>query len=134
MPLFERTREGVDRLLGQSLKRRDEKAEIVLSRRPLSSHSHQLRPALVFSHFIELGDAEELRFELSVIVSYQTIRCWRDRLGAGFCSPVNQGAARRAARGASTRCSSRSRVELYPLWRAVGGHGVEPGLCFKAAR
>ena len=63
-------------------------------------HGHRF-PATVISHAVRwyfrfhlsLRDIEELLFERGVIVSYETIRRWCDKFGAGFAHRVR--AARR---------------------------------------
>ena len=58
-----------------------------------------------FRFQLRLRDIEELLFERGVIVTYETIRCWCDKSGAGFAHRVKAAAASRAARGILTRCS-----------------------------
>ncbi|CAD6547589.1 hypothetical protein LMG28140_04504 [Paraburkholderia metrosideri] len=63
---------------------------------------------------LSLRDIEELLFERGVIVSYETVRRWCDKFGAGFARRVK--AARR--RGAVTlNCSRRNSGEDAGLLR-----------------
>jgi len=39
---------------------------------------------LYFRFSLSLRDVEELLFERGVVVSYETIRCWCDKFGAGL--------------------------------------------------
>jgi putative transposase len=41
-----------------------------------------------FRFQLSLRDIEELLFERGVIVTYETIRCWCDKFGAGFARRV----------------------------------------------
>ncbi|SOE61680.1 hypothetical protein SAMN05414139_01957 [Burkholderia sp. D7] len=58
-------------------------------------HGHRF-PAAVISHAVRcyfrfqlsLRDIEDLLFERGVIVSYETIRRWCDKFGAGFARRV----------------------------------------------
>src|SRR5471030_1007803 len=63
-----------------------------------------------YFHFhLSLRDVEELLFERGVVVSYETIRRWRDKLGAGFARRVKVAVASLAPHGTSTRCSYAAR-------------------------
>jgi putative transposase len=58
-------------------------------------HGHRF-PAVVISHAVRwyvrfhlsLRDIEELLFERGVVVSYESIRRWRDKFGANFARRV----------------------------------------------
>ena len=50
-----------------------------------------------YRYQLSLRDIEELLFERGVIVTYETIRCWCDKFGAGFARRVK--AARRKPGG-----------------------------------
>ncbi|MBB5406015.1 DDE-type integrase/transposase/recombinase [Paraburkholderia youngii] len=63
-------------------------------------HGHRFRAAIIslavrwyFRFQLSLRDIEELLFERGVVVSYETIRRWCDKFGAGFAHRVK--AARR---------------------------------------
>jgi putative transposase len=65
-------------------------------------HGHRF-PAVVlscavrwyFRFSLSLRDVEELLLERGVVVTYETIRCWCDKFGAGF-APVRQSGAAHA--------------------------------------
>lgn len=40
-----------------------------------------------FRYHLGSRDIEKLLFERGVIATYETIRCWRDKFGAGFALP-----------------------------------------------
>lgn len=52
-----------------------------------------------------MRDTEEQLFERGGIVSYETMRRWCDKFGAGLLPGSMRHAASPVARGASTRCS-----------------------------
>jgi putative transposase len=56
-----------------------------------------------FRFNLSLRDIEELLFEGGVVVTYETIRRWCEKFGAGF-APRSHGASQ-AALGIWTRCS-----------------------------
>src|SRR6201996_7774263 len=78
-----------------------------------------------FRFNLSLRDIEELLLERGVVVTYETIRCWCDKFGAGFAQRAK--AARR--KPGSTRHLDEMFVTLrgepYLLWRAVDEHGAE---------
>src|SRR6202051_763515 len=74
---------------------------------------------------LSLRDIEELLFERGVIVTYETIRCWCDKFGAGFA--LRMKAARRKP-GSTCHLDEMFvtlRGEPYLLWRAVDEYGAE---------
>src|SRR6266702_7970550 len=87
-----------------------------------------------FRFQLSLRDIEELLFERGVIVSYETVRRWCDKFGAGFSHRVK--AARRKP-GTTwhldevfvTLCG-----EPYLLWRAVDQHGAELDILLQKRR
>ncbi len=95
-------------------------------------HGHRL-PAVViscpvrwyFRFSLSLRDIEELLLERGV--TYETIRCWCDKFGAGFAQCAK--ATRRKAGGTWHRDEMfvTLRGEPYLLWRAVDEHGTELG-------
>jgi putative transposase len=78
-----------------------------------------------FRFSLSLRDIEELLLERGVVVTYETIRCWCDKFGAGFAQCAK--AARR--KPGSTWHLDEMFVTLrgkpYLLWRAVDEHGAE---------
>ena len=87
-----------------------------------------------FRFQLSLRDIEELLFERGVIVSYETIRRWRDKFGADFAHRAR--AARRAP--GITRHLDEVFVTLrgqpYLLWRAVDQHGAELDILLQKRR
>jgi putative transposase len=87
-----------------------------------------------FRFQLSLRDIEEWLFERGIIVSYETIRRWADKFGAGFAHRVK--AARREP-GSTwhfdevfvTLCG-----EPYLLWRAVDQHGAELDILLQKRR
>ena len=95
-------------------------------------HGHRFPAAVIgcavrwyFRFQLSLRDIEELFFGRGMIVSYETIRRWADKFGAGFAHRVK--AARR--KPGSTWHLDEPFVTLcgesYLLWRAVDQRGVE---------
>jgi putative transposase len=83
---------------------------------------------------LSLRDIEELLFERGVIVTYETIRCWCDKFGAGFARRVK--AARRKPGGIwhLDEMFVTLRGEPYLLWRAVDEHGAELDILLQKRR
>jgi putative transposase len=77
-----------------------------------------------FRFSLSLRDIEELLFERGVVVSYETIRCWCDKFGAGLARRAK--AARRKP-GRTWHLDEFVKLcgEPYLLWRAVNEHGAE---------
>ena len=72
-----------------------------------------------FRFNLSLRDIEELLFERGVIVSYETIRRWCDKFGAGF---AHRAKAARRKPGSTWHLDEMFvalRGEPYLLWRAV---------------
>ncbi|MFM0557990.1 IS6 family transposase [Paraburkholderia sediminicola] len=96
-------------------------------------------PCLTQSHTayryqLSLRDIEELLFERGVIVTYETIRCWCDKFGAGFARRVK--AARRKPGGTwhLDEMFVTLRGEPYLLWRAADEHGAELDILLQKRR
>ncbi|MDH6153269.1 IS6 family transposase [Paraburkholderia tuberum] len=86
---------------------------------------HQLCCSLVFPFSLSLRDIEELLLERVVVVTYETIRCWCDKFGAGFSRRAR---AVRREPGSTWHLDEMFvtlRGEPYLLWRAVDEHGAE---------
>jgi putative transposase len=81
--------------------------------------------SLYHGHRFPASVIEELLFERGVIVTYETIRCWCDKFGAGLARRVK--AARRKPRSTwhLDAMFVTLRGEPYLLWRAVDEHGNE---------
>src|SRR5260370_8256679 len=95
-------------------------------------HGHRF-PAAVIIHAVRwyfrfqlsLRDIEELLFERGVIVTYETIRCWCDKFGAGL---ARRGKAARRKPGSTWHLDEMCvtlRGEPYLLWHPVDDHGTE---------
>ena len=74
-------------------------------------HGHRFPAAVIscaarwyFRLQLSLRDVEELPFGRGVVVSYETIRRWCDKFGAGYARRVNV-ARPKLGSGISTRCS-----------------------------
>ena len=87
-----------------------------------------------YRYQLSLRDIEELLFERGVIVTYETIRCWCDKFGAGFAHRVK--AARRKPGGTwhLDEMFVTLRGEPYLLWRAVDEHGAELDILLQKRR
>jgi putative transposase len=87
-----------------------------------------------YRYQLSLRDIEELLFERGVIVTYETIRCWCDKFGAGFARRVK--AARRKPGGTwhLAEMFVTLRGEPYLLWRAVDEHGAELDILLQKRR
>jgi putative transposase len=78
-----------------------------------------------FRFSLSLRDIEEMLLERGVVVTYETIRCWCDKFGAGFAQRAK---AVRRKPGSTWHLGEMFvslRGELYLLWRVVDEHGVE---------
>jgi putative transposase len=95
-------------------------------------HGHRF-PAVViscavrwyFRFSLSLRDVEELLLERGVVVTYETIRCWCEKFGAGF---ARRAKAARPKPGSAWHLDEMFVMlcgEPYLLWRAVDEHGDE---------
>jgi len=85
-----------------------------------------LRSELVYFRFqLSLRDVEELLFERGVVVSYETIRRWCDKFGAGFARRVKVARPKSGTTWHLDEVSVTLRDEPYLLSRAVDQHGAE---------
>ena len=99
-------------------------------------------PATVISHAVRwyfrfqlsLRDIEELLFERGVIVSYETIRRWCDKFGAGFAHRVKAARRKPGSTWHLDEVIVTLRGEPYLLWRAVDQHGAEPDILLQKRR
>jgi putative transposase len=95
-------------------------------------HGHRF-PAVVIScavrwYFrfkLSLRDIEELLLERGVVVTYETIRCWCDKFGAGFARCAKSVRRKPGSTWHLDEMFVTLRGEPYLLWRAVDEHGVE---------
>ena len=104
-------------------------------------HGHRF-PAAVISHAVRwyfrfqlsLRDIEELLFERGVIVSYETIRRWCDKFGAGFAHRVKAVRRKPGTTWHLDEVFVTLRGEPYLLWRAVDQHGAELDILLQKRR
>ncbi len=104
-------------------------------------HGHRFPAAIIsqavrwyFRFQLSLRDIEELLFERSVIVSYETIRRWCDKFGATF---ARQAKAARRKPGRTWHLDEmfmNLRGEPWLLWRAVDEHGAELDILLQKQR
>ena len=104
-------------------------------------HAHRFPATIIscavrwyFRFQLSLRDIEELLFKRGVTVSYETIRRWCDKFGAGFAHRVK--AARR--KPGTTWHLDEVFVTLggepYLLWRAVDQHGAQLDILLQKRR
>src|SRR5258708_9587563 len=95
-------------------------------------HGHRFPAAVIscavrwyFRFQLSLCDIEELLFERGVIVTYETIRCWCDKFGAGFAQLAKAVRRKPGSTWHLDEMFVTLRGEPYLLWRAVDEHGAE---------
>ncbi|BFG80303.1 hypothetical protein PTKU46_83370 [Paraburkholderia terrae] len=81
-----------------------------------------------------LPDIEELLFERGVIVSYETVRRWCNKFGAGFAHRVKAARRRPGTTWHLDEVFLTLRGEPYLLWRAVDQHGAELDILLQKRR
>ncbi|HYS66657.1 MAG TPA: IS6 family transposase [Paraburkholderia sp.] len=104
-------------------------------------HGHRF-PAVVIScavrwYFrfqLSLRDIEELLFERGVVVSYETVRRWCDKFGAGFAHRVKVVRRKPGRTWHLDEMFVVLRGEPYVLWRAVDEHGAELDILLQKRR
>jgi len=95
-------------------------------------HGHRF-PAIViscavrwyFRFSLSLRDIEELLLERGVVVTYETIRRWCDKFGAGFAQCAKAVRRKPGSTWHLDEMFVTLRGEPYLLWRAVDEHGAE---------
>ena len=104
-------------------------------------HGHRFPAAVIscavrwyFRFQLSLRDIEELLFERGVLVSYETIRRWCDKFGAGFAHRVKASRRKPGATWHLDEVFVTLRGEPCLLWRAVDQHGVEPDVLLQKRR
>ncbi|BDC44726.1 hypothetical protein PTKU15_80230 [Paraburkholderia terrae] len=70
-------------------------------------------------------DFEELLFESGVVVSYEAVRRWCEKFGAGFARRVKAARRKPGTTWHLDEVFVSLRGEPYLLWRAVDEHGAE---------
>ena len=104
-------------------------------------HGHRF-PATVISHAVRwyfrfqlsLRDIEELLFERGVTVSYETIRRWCEKFGAGFAQRVKAARRKPGSTWHLDEMFVTLRGEPYLLWRAVDERGAELDILLQKRR
>ena len=91
---------------------------------PASVISHAVR--WYFRFQLSLRDIEELLFERGVVVSYESIRRWTEKFGAGFAHQVRAARRKPGSTWHLDEMFVTLRGEPWLLWRAVDEHGIEP--------
>jgi putative transposase len=66
-----------------------------------------------------------LLLERGVVVTYETIRCWCDKFGAGFAQCAKAARPKAGSTWHLDEMFVTLRGESYLLWRAVDEHGAE---------
>lgn len=102
-------------------------------------HGHRF-PAVViscavrwyFRFSLSLRDIEELLLERGVAVTYETIRCWSDKFGAGFARCAKAARPKPGSTWHLDEMFVMLRGEPYLLWRAVDEHGAELDVLVKS--
>jgi putative transposase len=104
-------------------------------------HGHRFRAAVIscavrwyFRFQLSLRDIEELLFERGVTVSYETVRRWCDKFGAGFAHRVKAARRRPGTTWHLDEVFVTLRGEPYLLWRAVDQHGAELDIMLQKRR
>jgi putative transposase len=87
-----------------------------------------------FRFQLSLRDIEELLFERGVIVSYETIRRWGDKFGAGFAHLFKAARRKPGSTWHLDEVFVTLRGEPYPLRRAVDQHAVELDILLQKRR
>lgn len=94
--------------------------------------SHAVR--WYFRFQLSLHDIEVLLFERGVIVSYETIRRWCDKFGAGFAHHVKAARRKPGSTWHLDEVFVTLRGEPYLLWQAVDQHGAELDILLQKRR
>jgi putative transposase len=104
-------------------------------------HGHRFPVAIIscavrwyFRFNLSLRDIEELLFERGVVVTYETIRRWCDKFGAGFARRVKTARRQRGSTWHLDEMLGTLRGEPYLLWRAVDEHGTELDILLQKRR
>jgi len=87
-----------------------------------------------FRFQLSLRDIEELLFERGMIVTYETIRCWCDKFGAGFARRVKTARRKPGSTWHLDEMFVTLRGEPYLLWRAVDEYGAELDILLQKRR
>jgi putative transposase len=96
--------------------------------------SSATRFAWYFRFQLSLRDIEELLFERGVVVSYEVIRRWTDKFGAGFAHQVRTARRKRGSTWHLDEMFVTLRGEPWLLWRAIDEHGIELDILLQKGR
>jgi len=125
---------GVVKLAKRSGKMRRDEEEIAL-------HGHRFPAAIIscavrwyFRFNLSLRDIEELLFEGGVVVTYETIRRWCEKFGAGFAHRAKVARRKPGSTWHLDEMFVKLRGEPYVLWRAVDEHGAELDILLQKRR
>ena len=95
-------------------------------------HGHRFPAAVIscavrwyFRFSLSLRDIEESLLKRGVVVTYETIRCWCDKFGAGFAQCARAARRRPGSTWHLDEMFVTLRGEPYMLWRAVDERGAE---------
>jgi putative transposase len=77
---------------------------------------------------------EELLFERGIEVSYETVRRWCDKSGAGFAHRVKAVPRKLGSTWHPDELFVTLRGEPHVLWRALDGHGAELDILLQKRR
>jgi putative transposase len=102
---------------------RDAEIEIALPRLPF--RAEVISCAVRWYFRFQLSLREDLLFERSGVVTYETIRCWCDKSARGFAHQVKTARRKPGSTWHLDETFVILRGEPYLLWRAVDGHGAE---------
>src|ERR1700692_841893 len=104
-------------------------------------HSHRFPAGVIscavrwyFRFQLSLRDIEELLLERGVVVTYETIRCWRDKFGVNFAHRVKAARRKPGSTWHLDEMFVTLRGEPYLLWRAVDAHGAELDILMQKRR
>ncbi|MXN76921.1 IS6 family transposase [Burkholderia sp. 4701] len=104
-------------------------------------HRHRYPAAVIasavrwyFRFQLSLRDIEELLFERGIVVSYETIRRWCDKFGAGFAHRVKVTRRQPGSTWHLDEVFVTLRGEPWVLWRAVDQHGIELDILLQKRR
>jgi len=87
-----------------------------------------------FRFNLSLRDIEELLFEGGVVVTYETIRRWCEKFGAGFAHRAKVARRKPGSTWHLDEMFVKLRGEPYVLWRAVDEHGAELDILLQKRR
>src|SRR5260221_9471755 len=87
-----------------------------------------------FGFQLSLRDIEELLFERGLVVTYETIRRWCDKFGAGLAHRVKAARRKPGTTWHLDEMFVTLRGQPYLMWRAVDQHGIELDILLQERR